>query len=472
MAASGQFVRAVRDLERLTTDMTQREIVQRGVDIAQTATGSTIAYLHFLNKDQNTIELGVWSHDTLAGCVAVYDRHYPVESAGIWADSVRTRRPCIHNDYATQTGKRGLPEGHSPLIRHLGLPVVEDGVVRMLVGVGNKPTDYDGGDVELLDMIAGRIWSVTRQRRVLERYRDIGQRFRHVQELASVCGLEYDVDEDSLAFDGLFASIFGTRHPTETPASLREFLSFVAPGDRERVRAAFSSTDGARRTLRIECCRRSGQHFPAELKVEHRPREVGRGVICIGVLQDVSDDVVAEELRRRADHDPLTGLFNRHHLNDWLTQGFGRRTPSDRFAFHYIDLDGFKPVNDTWGHAVGDEVLRVIARRLQQAVRKDDLVVRMGGDEFAVLQTGIEGRRDIGVLADKLLAAIGAPIHALGCTIEVGASIGVAICTGSDWTVGQISADADRALYQAKAAGGRRYVVAAPDGDRAGAART
>lgn len=460
MAATGAFVRAVKELERLTTDMAQREIVQHGVDIAQIATGSAIAYLHFLNEDQNTIELGVWSHDTLAGCVAVYDRHYPVGAAGIWADSARTRAPCIHNDYATQAGRHGLPEGHSVLVRHLGLPVIEDGVVRMLVGVGNKQTEYDKDDIELLDLVARRIWSVTRQRRVLERYRDLGQRFRHVQELAAVCGLEYDIDEDRLAFDGLFASIFATGHATETPSTLQGFLSFVAPADHEGVREAFASPGGIRKTLRIYCCRRPGEHFPAELKVEFRAREVGQGVICVGILQDVSDEVVAEELRHRADHDPLTGLPNRHRLNEWIRQGLGRRGPSDHFAFHYIDLDDFKPVNDTWGHSVGDEVLRLIAQRLQQAVRKDDLVVRMGGDEFAVVQTGIEDRADVRVLADKLLSAICAPLTALGRPIEVGASIGVAVFTGDGRSVKEISANADRALYQAKAAGGRRLVVA------------
>jgi diguanylate cyclase (GGDEF)-like protein len=461
--AIGQFVRAVKDLERLTTDMTQREIVQRGVDIAQIATASTIAYLHFLNEDQNTIELGVWSHDTLAGCRAVYARHYPIESAGIWADSVRSRAPCIHNDYETQAGKRGLPDGHSRLIRHLGLPVIEDGAVRMLIGVGNKETQYDKDDVELLDTVARRIWSVTRQRRVLERFLDLGQRFRHVQELASVCGLEYDVDEDRLAFDDLFASIFRTSHATETPSNLHEFLSFVAPADHERVRAAFSGSSRTRQILRIDCHRRSGEHFPAELKVEFRSREVGSGVICVGILQDVSDEVVAEELRHRADSDPLTGLPNRHRLNAWFKQGLGRRGTSDRFAFHYIDLDEFKPVNDTRGHQVGDEVLRVIAQRLLQAVRKDDLVVRMGGDEFVVVQTGIENRADVRVLAEKILSAIGAPIPALGRPIEVGASIGIALGASGDRSLKELSADADHALYQAKAAGGRRYVVAAPD---------
>jgi len=458
-----KYVRAVKELERLTTDMTQREIVQRGVDIAQIATGSRIAYLHFLNEDQNTIELGVWSHDTLAGCEAVYSRHYPIESAGIWADSVRTRAPCIHNDYATQTGKHGLPDGHSLLIRHLGLPVIDDGVVRMLIGVGNKPTGYDSDDVELLDAVARRIWSVTRQRRVLERYLDLGQRFRHVQELASVCGLEYDIDEDSLAFDELFSSLFRTGRPTETPSNLDGFLAFVAPADHERVREAFSGTGGTRQTLRIGCHRSSGEHFPAELKVEFRPREVGMGVICVGILQDVSDEVVAEELRHRADHDPLTGLPNRHRLHTWFRQGLGRRGAGDRFAFYYIDLDDFKPVNDTRGHSVGDEVLRMLAQRLLQTVRKDDLVVRMGGDEFVVVQTGIEDRADVRVLAEKILSAICTPITALGRPIEVGASIGIAICTEAHRTLKEISADADRALYRAKAAGGRRYFIAAAD---------
>jgi len=462
VASSGRVVRAVKELERLTTEMTQREIVQRGVDIAQIATGSRIAYLHFLNDDQNTIELGVWSHDTLAGCAVIYDRHYPVQAAGIWADAARTRAPCIHNDYATQAGRRGLPEGHSPLVRHLGLPVLDDGRVRMLIGVGNKPVDYDGDDVELLELLAQRIWSVTRQRRVLERYLDLGQQFRHVQELASVCGLEYDIDEDRLAFDGFFASIFKTRSQEPMPSTLPEFLAFVAPADQPRVREAFAGAGGTRQTLRVDCRRGSGEHFPAELKVEYRPREMGHGVICVGILQDVSDDVVAEELRHRADHDPLTGLPNRHRLHEWFRQGLGRRGEGDHFAFHFVDLDDFKPVNDTWGHAVGDEALRVIAQRLQQAIRKDDLVVRLGGDEFAVVQTGIEDRGAIGVLAEKLLSAIGAPVMALGRRVEVGASIGVAVCAGGDRSVEQISADADRALYQAKAAGGRRYVIATP----------
>jgi GAF domain-containing protein len=129
------------------------------------------------------------------------------------------------------------------------LPVLDGGKVRMLVGVGNKATDYDADDVDVLNMVATRVWSVTRQRRVLERYLDLGQRFRHVQEIASVCGFEYDVDEDQFAFDAFFASVFRTQHRTEQPTSLHEFLSFVAIDDHEAVRAALSSA----RPVRERC---------------------------------------------------------------------------------------------------------------------------------------------------------------------------------------------------------------------------
>lgn len=460
MTNIGRYARAVRDLECLTTDLTERELIQRGVDIAQACTDSRIAYLHFLNDDENTIELGVWSHDTLRGCKAVYSRHYPVEAAGIWADSVRTRAPCVHNDYATQSGKRGLPDGHSRLVRHLGLPVIDAGKVRLLVGVGNKATDYDADDIDVLNMVATRVWSVTRQRRVLERYLDLGQRFRHVQEIASVCGFEYDVDEDQFAFDAFFASVFNTHRRTEQPTSLHEFLSFVAIDDHEALRAALSPARPQAQTLRITCERGPGKRFPAELKITFRPRELGHGAICVGILQDVSAQVVADDLRRRADTDPLTGLPNRYRLYAYFGEAREQRHSGAHVAFHYLDLDDFKPVNDTCGHPVGDEVLRVVAERLRATVRHDDLVVRLGGDEFAVVQAGIEEPSQAAVLAEKIIAAPGAPIRVQGRDIAIGASIGVAIGASHDCQLSDISWAADRALYQAKSAGGRCYVLA------------
>lgn len=459
LKSASQLVVAIDALDGLNIEMTEYEIVQRGVDIAQAATSSHIAYLHFLNDDENTIELGVWSADTLVICNAVYARHYPVESAGIWADSARHGVPCIHNDYAKESGRKGLPEGHALLVRHLGLPLIDAGKVRLLVGVGNKATDYVAEDIDMLDRIARRIWSMVSQRRLFEQYLDLGKRFRHVQEVASVSGFEYDIDEDRLSFDSMFRSIFHHPESAALPSCLAELIPHVAVQDHKAVRAMFAESMPVRQALRIHCRRCRGEHFPAELKIEFRKREVGQGVIGVGILQDISEQMAVEDLRRRADIDPLTELPNRNRLQDLFSAGFGRRGVADKFAFHYIDLDDFKPVNDRHGHPVGDEVLRAVAVRLRQTVREDDLVVRMGGDEFAVVQKGLENSSAAPILAAKIIEAICEPIRVLGQEIHVGASIGVAISTTHPARLNEVSARADKALYAAKMHGGRRYVI-------------
>ena len=141
---------ALAALAEIGPEQTERDIIQVGADVAQRATDSQVAYLHFLNEDEETIELGTWSHDTLTHCSAVHDRHYPVSAAGIWADTVRLRRPVSHNEYASVVGRRGLPTGHSPLSRHLGVPIEHDGRIRLLLGVGNKVAPYDEDDVRTL----------------------------------------------------------------------------------------------------------------------------------------------------------------------------------------------------------------------------------------------------------------------------------------------------------------------------------
>jgi len=462
MSSADRVLQVAQSLERLSTDMSRHEIVQAGVDIAQHCTGSAIAYLHFLNADQNSIELGVWSHDTLAGCTAVYDRHYPVEAAGIWADSARLRMACVHNDYEREAGRRGLPAGHSQLIRHLGLPVIDDGRVRMLIGVGNKPADYDADDVRLLEMVARRVWSVTRQREVLEHYLDLAQRLRHLQEIAAVCGLEYDVDEDLLAVDAMFAPLFRSDRFGASPACLDDLLALIDEADHEPLRRALRHSQGERQVLRLKCRRGSGELFAAELKLEFRPREIGQGLIGMGTLQDLSESLAVDDLRRRADADPLTGLANRRRLHQLLGGEAERRGASTRFAFHYLDLDDFKPVNDTLGHAAGDEVLRIVAQRLLGLVRQDDLVVRMGGDEFAIVQSGVHDSSSALALAYKVTAALAEPMVVNGHEVRIGSSIGVALGDRST-RLGEVCLAADRALYRAKAQGGRCVMVAQDD---------
>jgi PAS domain S-box-containing protein len=158
-------LQAMFAMSQRANEMGERELLQLGIDEAARLTGSEIGYLHFVNEDQESIELAVWSTATLAQCNAVHDGHYPVSKAGVWADSLRLGRPVIHNDYQSLAERRGYPEGHAHLVRHLGVPVIEGNKARVLLGVGNKPTDYDATDMHELQLIGNDLWRIVMRHR-------------------------------------------------------------------------------------------------------------------------------------------------------------------------------------------------------------------------------------------------------------------------------------------------------------------
>lgn len=143
----------------------EKEFLTRGLEMAEKLTGSEIGFLHFVNDDQESLELVTWTAGALRGCTVAYDAHYPVSQAGIWADCVREKRPVVFNDYATYPAKCGLPAGHTGLVRLISVPVVEGDQVRMIMGVGNKATHYSDADVDTLTLIGNDLWRVVRRAR-------------------------------------------------------------------------------------------------------------------------------------------------------------------------------------------------------------------------------------------------------------------------------------------------------------------
>jgi signal transduction histidine kinase/ActR/RegA family two-component response regulator len=162
---SDQRLSAMLAMSQKAHELNEHEILQLGIEEAVRLTGSEIGYLHFVNDDQETLALYTWSQGTLKHCTAVYDQHYPVSAAGVWADTVRFRRAVIHNNYQALADRKGYPEGHAHLIRHLGVPVIGGGKVRLLLGVGNKAAEYDESDVQQLQLIGNDLWSIATRRR-------------------------------------------------------------------------------------------------------------------------------------------------------------------------------------------------------------------------------------------------------------------------------------------------------------------
>ncbi len=172
----------------------------------------------------------------------------------------------------------------------------------------------------------------------------------------------------------------------------------------------------------------------------------------------------AAALEHAAFHDPLTDLANRGVFFDRLQRALDGASGTTVVGVMYVDLDGFKPINDQHGHAAGDQVLRTVADRLSAAVRTGDLVARIGGDEFAILCPGAD-EVGLGALAERIVLSVSQPISLESAPVSVGASVGVAASTPGQRSVDQLVESADRALYSAKAsAGGTWRLAVSADG--------
>lgn len=203
--------------------------------------------------------------------------------------------------------------------------------------------------------------------------------------------------------------------------------------------------------------RTDGSRFPLEISVSELRH--GKGRLFTGILRDISERKENEErIKRLAHHDTLTGLPNRNLLNDRITHALARvRRHGGRMAVLYVDLDKFKPINDTLGHEAGDAVLREVARRLNHCVRSSDTVSRVGGDEFVVVVEEIGRPNEAAMVARKIIEALGTPISYQDHDCLVGASIGIAVFPDDGNTMDEVSKAADMAMYRVKHSGRNGY---------------
>jgi diguanylate cyclase (GGDEF)-like protein len=168
-----------------------------------------------------------------------------------------------------------------------------------------------------------------------------------------------------------------------------------------------------------------------------------------------------DEIRHQALHDPVTDLANSRLFEDRVTQSLSiARRNGGRLALLFVDLDRFKSVNDTYGHKVGDELLRAVGERLVATVRGEDTVACIGGDQFGILLQGAASRVDVEVVAGKVVSAVGEPFVVGDLTLFVGASVGVTLFPGAAGTYDSVVARADSAMYEAEGRG--RFQICPP----------
>ncbi|HEX5278424.1 MAG TPA: EAL domain-containing protein [Fluviicoccus sp.] len=215
--------------------------------------------------------------------------------------------------------------------------------------------------------------------------------------------------------------------------------------------------------------RKSGEIYPERIAIDALRDEEGVVRHYVAVFSDISHLKAHEaELDRIAHYDALTGLPNRRLLADRLALAIARSRRSGRMlAVCYLDLDGFKPVNDKHGHAAGDQLLVQVTRQLLGALRGDDTVARLGGDEFVLLLNDLNDLHECQAVLERVLALVAEPLPVGGERVSVSASIGVALYNRDDDSdADALLRHADQAMYRAKESGKNRYHVFDSEQDR------
>jgi diguanylate cyclase (GGDEF)-like protein/PAS domain S-box-containing protein len=325
---------------------------------------------------------------------------------------------------------------------------------------------YDVRIVNVQDGVAVTWRDVTDQREAHERLARSEARFRLLAENAS--DFVYFADEDGRAswvaptvtrslgwsvadVEGSFVTDLVHPDDWDVVVALREVTAMGAevlalkPGAVNPILARLRQKDGTYRWMSVTAT---------------RVREDGsaRNSVVVG-MRDVDQLVATQALAERGQKDDLTGLVNRPSLLERMEKLIleSRRT-SDQHAVLYCDVDNFKEINDTFGHAVGDLVLREIAARIRHSVREGDVVARLGGDEFVVVLRGVRGSADAESVAAKIRDAMSEVLMIEGINLSRSFSIGVAMVR-PDSTPDRVLRDADAALYEAKEAGRDRTVI-------------
>lgn len=288
----------------------------------------------------------------------------------------------------------------------------------------------------------------------------LAARLAHAELAASVFEHSHDgimitaLDGTILAVNRAFSAITGYTEAEVVGRNPRMLQSGRQSGDFYRAMWSAILRDGY---WQGEACnrRKDGSEFVERLSVTAVNDREGRPHHYIGVFADITRDCEHRRLlERQSLCDALTGLPNRLMLGERLAAAIGRaRIDAREVAVAFIDLDGFKKINDNYGHMAGDALLVTMAQRLRGALRQSDVLARYGGDEFVAILSEVDDGAMLAALIERLIAAAHAPASIAGREVTVSASVGVARYPRDGKTPAQVIERADAAMYAAKRAG-------------------
>lgn len=263
-------------LMQFTAERTTEELLGKALDELEALTGSTVGFFHYLEADQKTVRLKAWSKNTLENlCKAEgQNSHYSVANAGVWADCIHVRQPVIHNDYASLEHRKGLPEGHAPIVREMTVPILRDDRIVAIVGVGNKPENYTKEDLELVSTLADFVWDIIERKKSETALRESEEKFRNLVDWTYDCEQWQDPDGNLVYISPACERITGYS-PEEFISDPKLLGRIVHPEDQEGYQNHDHTTHaetGDITTIEYRIITRDGQ----ERWIEHICRPIFR----------------------------------------------------------------------------------------------------------------------------------------------------------------------------------------------------
>jgi len=370
-------------------DLPPKKFLDIVLNQAVALSGSRVAYFFYYDEDLKVFSLHAWSQSVRDCCmIRDQDMAFPLDKAGIWAEAIRKRSPVILNNFQEDhPEKRGQPEGHIPLRRFLAIPLFDRDRIVATIGVANKDTDYDNQDTIRLTILMNTVWSILERKRIEEALR-IEKELLQTTLFSIADGIiATDQNERIFLINEVAQKLTGWTQREAAGRLFRDVYRIINERTRQpmedpvHVMLTHATTSRSDQALLIS---RTGVEHPISDSVA--PIRLPDGTISGVVLafRDVSNERAKQKaIEYLSYHDQLTGLYNRHFFEaEKKRLDTARNLP---LAIIMADVNGLKLMNDAYGHAAGDTLLKRAADVLRENCREDDIIARQGGDEFVLL---------------------------------------------------------------------------------------
>jgi diguanylate cyclase (GGDEF)-like protein/PAS domain S-box-containing protein len=409
-----------------------------------------------LARAQKITHLGSWEWDFVTGKTSWSDELYRIfglDPATTPASYKRFLRRVHPEDRVVvkRVVQRAMKQ-HQPIVSHDCRIVRPDGSIRTIHGQGEVLLDDTGNRLSVI----GTAHDVTEHRQLDEERARLAQ----IVESSNDAIFSVSLDDIITSWNKGAEKIFGYTAREIIGQPIFTLLPPERYGERSQILRAILGGDELEHfeTTRV---RKDGSQFYASLTISPILAAGGSGKILGNsvIARDVTERRQLEEvIQHQAHHDTLTDLPNRQLFMDFLDRELAQARRNDtRLALLFLDLNGFKQINDTMGHSCGDRLLQEVARRLRACIRESDTVARLGGDEFTVLMPDLSHTYDVGIVLQKILGVFARPFMLDNVAVESSTSVGVCMFPEDGEHSEELIKKADIAMYDAKGSGKNAY---------------